>query len=122
MKFISTRSHGYIDYATALVLILGPLLFASELGTASWVLIIAGVLLLGLSLITRYELGAIKTVPMPAHLGMDMALGALLIVSPWLFGFADVIWWPHVLVGLMEIGVAACTDRRPGLEPADRRI
>ena len=121
MRFISTRTHGYIDYATALVLILGPLLFASELDTADWILIIAGALLLGLSLMTRYELGAVKTVPMPAHLGMDMALGALLIVSPWLFGFADDIWWPHVLVGLMEIGIAVCTERRPSLE-ADRDV
>ncbi len=121
MKFISTKTHGYIDYGTALVLILGPLLF-SDMETPGWVLLIAGILLLGLSVMTRYELGAIKTVPMPAHLGMDMALGALLIVSPWLFGFADVIWWPHVLIGLMEIGVAACTERRPSLEPADRRI
>ena len=121
MRFISTKTHGYIDYGTALVLILGPLLF-SEMGTAGWVLLIAGVLLLGLSVMTRYELGAVKTVPMPVHLGMDMALGLVLIVSPWLFGFADVVWWPHVLIGLMEIGVAACTERRPGLEQADRRV
>ena len=109
MRFISTRTHGYIDYATALVLIIGGLFYGDD---GAWVLILAGILLLGLSLMTRYELGAFKTVSMPVHLGMDMALGAVLIVSPWIFGFADEIWWPHVLVGLMEIVVAACTERR----------
>jgi hypothetical protein len=29
-----------------------------------------------------------------------------LLASPWLFGFADRIAWPHVLFGLIEIGPA----------------
>ena len=66
-----------------------------------------------MSLITRYELSLAKIVPVPAHLGVDFAGGLLLAVSPWLFGFADVIRWPHLLVGLMEILVAAITERRP---------
>ena len=121
MNMISTRTHGYLDYGLGAILVLGTLVFGfGGDGTASWVLLIAGILILGLSLMTRYELGAIKTVPMPAHLGMDAVLGLVLIASPWLFGFADVIWWPHVLVGLIEVGTAAMTERHPSLEASRR--
>ena len=42
-----------------------------------------------------------------------MVSGALLAVSPWLFGFAGLIWWPHLLVGLVEIVVPMLTRRTP---------
>ncbi len=66
-----------------------------------------------MSAITRYELSVAKIIPLGAHLGVDLATGILLAISPWLFGFADVIWWPHLLVGLMEIVVSLMTERRP---------
>ena len=72
---------------------------------------ILGVGLLGVSLVTRYELSAAKLIPMPMHLALDAGMGLLLIASPWLFGFAEAIWWPHVLVGVLELGAAACTER-----------
>ena len=125
MERISTRIHGVIDYATALILIVVPLMFlfggagadaGSTASTAAWVLIVAGLALLGLSLKTRYELGAVRVVPMRAHLAADIGLGAILVVSPWLFGFASLIWWPHVLVGLMEIVLGVTTRRRSPVE------
>lgn len=116
MRFISTRVHGTIDYATALVLIVVPIFFIDDAGWAAWTLIVAGVLLLGLSLLTRYEVGAIKTIPMPVHLAMDGVLGVVLIASPWIFGFADVIWWPHVAVGVLEIGAALFTEKHSSTE------
>ena len=54
-----------------------------------------------------------KLIPMPVHLGIDALGGILLIASPWLFGFADLIWWPHVLVGIAEIAVVAMSRRHP---------
>ncbi len=69
--------------------------------------------LLGMSLVTRYELSIAKIIPLRAHLGVDLAAGILLAVSPWLFGFAEVIWWPHLLIGLMEIAVSLLTRRVP---------
>ena len=114
MNILSTRAHGVIDYATGALLILAPYLFGfSTGGVEQWIPQLLGLAILGMSLITRYELSVTKIVPLPVHLGVDFAGGLLLAVSPWLFGFADVIWWPHLLVGLMEIVVAAITERRP---------
>lgn len=112
MQVISTRVHALADYATAAALIIAPVFFLDASTTVpAWVLIGSGIVLLALSLLTRYELGLVKAIPMPVHLGMDGLLGAFLIASPWLLGFADLIWWPHVLVGIAELGGAFMTRR-----------
>jgi hypothetical protein len=111
---ISTRAHGMIDYATAALLILSPYLFGFATGGIEhWIVEIVGVALLGMSLLTRYELSVAKVIPLGTHLAVDLGAGVLLAVSPWLFGFADVIWWPHLLIGLMEIAVSVLTRRVP---------
>jgi hypothetical protein len=53
-----------------------------------------------------------KLIPMPVHLGADILVGLVLIASPWLLGFADEVWIPHVVLGVLEVGVASMTQRR----------
>ena len=114
MRFIPTNLHGIADYVIGLLLIVAPWLFGFYAGGAeSWVPIVLGAGVILYSLGTNYELGAVKALSMPAHLGLDVIGGALLAVSPWLFGFADLIVWPHVLVGLLEIGAALMTETHP---------
>ena len=62
---------------------------------------------------TDYELGVMRVIPMPVHLGIDIASGALLALSPWLFGFADRVFWPHLVVGIFEIGAGLTTRTAP---------
>lgn len=50
---------------------------------------------------------------MPVHLLLDVASGALLAVSPWLFGFSDRVLWPHLILGLLEIGAGLMTRTVP---------
>ena len=66
-----------------------------------------------MSLITDYELSLTKLIPMPVHLGVDAAGGLLLAASPWLFGFADRVYWPHLILGLVEIGAGLMTRTIP---------
>ena len=70
---------------------------------------------------TDYELGATRTLSMRTHLTMDFMSGLLLAVSPWLFGFADYVWMPHVILGVVEIGAAMFTKLHPGNERANHR-
>lgn len=115
MQLISTRIHGFLDYLVGVVLIAAPWLFGFANGSvAQWVPVILGAALIVYSLLTDYELGAVRFISMPVHLGLDIAGGVLLAISPWLFGFAGVIVWPNLVVGIVEIVVALCTDRRPG--------
>jgi hypothetical protein len=75
-----------------------------------------GVGTIAYSLLTDYELGLIKVIPMPVHLALDAANGALLSASPWLFGFADDVSAPHLGLGLFEVGAALCTQTTPARE------
>lgn len=117
---ISTRTHGIIDYVVGVLLILAPFIlgFANG-GAAMWVPILLGASILVYSLLTRYELAAKRMIPFKTHLMLDAGGGLLLLVSPWLFGFADLIWWPHVVVGLAELGVVAMTSK---VEPVVGRV
>ena len=113
MRFMNTRVHGMADYLVGIILILAPYLLGFADGTAAqYVPQILGVGAIIYSLLTDYELGAMRVIPMPVHLGLDFASGLLLLVSPWLFGFADRIAWPHVLFGLIEIGASLVTQTR----------
>jgi hypothetical protein len=67
----------------------------------------AGIIIM--ALITDFELSLANLIPMPVHLGVDAAGGLLLLASPWLFGFADRVMWPHVIIGILEIGAALTT-------------
>jgi hypothetical protein len=119
-RMIPTKTHAGMDYAVGLLLIASPWLFgfADESTAATWVAVLAGVAMLGLSMVTDYEGGLLaRLIPMRTHLMADTGLGLLLAVSPWLFGFADEgtnAWLPFVAIGLGEIASAMTTDPEPG--------
>lgn len=111
---IDTRTHGILDYATGALLLAAPYLFGFATGgIEQWLPQHLGAMTIAMSLFTDYELSISRAIPLRVHLGMDMVSGALLAVSPWLFGFAGLIWWPHLLVGLVEIVVPMLTRRTP---------
>jgi hypothetical protein len=107
------RIHGILDYLVGVVLIAAPWLFGFADGSAAmWVPIIIGVGAILYAFLTDYELGVIRIIPMNVHLAIDVIGGIVLAVSPWLFGFADVVWIPHVVVGLIAVGAGLTTERR----------
>lgn len=114
MQVLSTRTHGAIDYVVSAFLIVAPYLFGFADGSAAqWVPMALGAAGIVYSLLTRYELGALPLIPMPAHLGLDVINGVVLASSPWVFGFASKVYLPHLVIGIMELGVVLMTERRP---------
>ena len=112
MKFIDRKTHGYLDYIVGLLLIAAPWLLDFYRGGAeTWVPVILGAGVIVYSLLTDYELGASRQIPFGTHLLLDVLGGIFLAASPWLFGFADYVYLPHLIVGIMELGVAAFTKR-----------
>jgi VIT1/CCC1 family predicted Fe2+/Mn2+ transporter len=81
--------HGLIEYAAGVLLIAAPFLFTFDSDTATAVSIVAGVAVLIVASSTAMSTGLIKSIPVPAHVILDYALAALLIASPFLFGFDD---------------------------------
>lgn len=114
---ISTRMHGVIDYVVgALLIIVGGFLYQRETA-AGLVPLALGVSTILYSLLTAYEHGVWRVIPMKGHLLLDALSGVFLAASPWIFDFDEVIWWPHVLVGVMELGAVAMTAR---VSPVER--
>lgn len=111
MRVIPTRLHGFLDYLVGALLIVAPWLFGfAQGGAETWLPVILGAGALLYSLFTDYELGVVRRLSMGTHLGLDAASGVLLAASPWLFGFSEIVFWPHLILGLFEI-VAALTTR-----------
>ena len=129
MRVLSTRVHGMLDYLVGLLLIASPWLFGFDNGGAeTWVPVVLGIGALVVSVLTDYELGFVRRIPMPVHLMIDLASGVLLAASPWLFGFADGtttpdgltadgVWVPHLALGLFEVGASLMTKQVPGDRP-----
>ncbi len=90
MRFIATKFHAPLDYIVGAALIAAPwILRFSEHTAATVVPVVLGIGLIAYSLFTNYELGLWKVAPMAVHNLIDIAAGALLAASPWIFGFAD---------------------------------
>lgn len=114
MKFITTRTHGVMDYTSGILLIISPWLFDfADGGSAQWIPVVIGLMVLGMSFFTRYELGVVKTIPMHIHLAMDVVAGLFLAASPWLFDFADRVFWPHLIFGLLAVSAGLFTYSIP---------
>ena len=114
MRFIPTRVHGYLDYIVGALLIAAPWLFDfADGGAETWIPVVLGAGAILYSLITDYEMGVSRKISMRTHLMLDLMSGILLATSPWLFGFADYVWGPHLILGLFEIGAALMTKREP---------
>ena len=114
MRFIPTRVHGLLDYLVGLLLIAAPWVFNFARGGAeTWVPVALGAGALVYSVFTDYELGLVRRLPMGAHLTLDLLSGLLLAASPWLFGFSEFIWVPHVVLGGLEVGAPLMTKTTP---------
>ena len=118
MKIINTKTHGYLDYIMGVVLIASPWMFDfARNGAETWVPVTLGIVTILYSLMTNYELGISRLISMRTHLLLDTVSALFLAASPWLFGFADYIWQPHVILGIIELGAVLMTKTEPG----DRR-
>lgn len=117
---LSTKAHGIIDYIFGVTLIVTPFVMGfDDDRAATWVLVIAGFGAILYSLLTDYELGVYRRIPMLAHLTLDVVAGAFLTVSPWLFGFTDRISSPHLLAGMISLIIPVLTTRYPGDRPVN---
>lgn len=113
MTRISTRTHGVLDLVSAATLVALPRVLGwGDRVTAT--LTGLGVGTLGYSLLTRYEFGLLKVLPMRAHLALDALSGAALCASPWTFpDEGREVIATLVGLGLFEIAAAALTEPEP---------
>ena len=117
LRFIPTRVHGVLDYVNGTALLAAPeLLRTKDEPRAALVSRLAGGGATVSTLMTDFELGAVKAIPVPVHLTLDAVSGALLAGAPWLLGYAKGgtrYWLPHAFVGTAEVLAAAATKTEP---------
>lgn len=116
-SMIPSKVHAVLDYLMGMILIAAPWLLGFADNTAATILpVVLGASTFVYSLFTDYEYSMVRMIPFKAHLTLDFASGVLLLVSPWLFGFSDRMYLPHVILGAIEIGAVLMTKPKPVTE------
>jgi hypothetical protein len=114
MRVISTKAHGVLDYLMGILLIASPWLFNFYMGAAeTWIPVILGAAVILYSLVTNYEMSISPVISMRTHLTLDLLSGILLAASPWIFGFSESVFLPHLILGILEIGASLMTELTP---------
>ncbi len=114
MRFVPTRIHGIADWLLGVLLIAVPWILGFARGGAeTFVPVALGVTGLIVTFFTNHEYGVVRKIPMIGHLWVDGLSGLLLAASPWVFGFADAVWIPHVVLGITEFIASLVTKTVP---------
>ncbi len=81
--------HGIIEYCAAVLLIAAPFIFGfSDEGAATAASIVIGVVVIFVAATTAGPTSIINSLPVSVHVLLDYGLAAVLIASPFLFGFS----------------------------------
>jgi hypothetical protein len=113
MKLLKPLPHAIIDYAWAGTMMAAPWLFGFRKNRRATInSVSSGAAILGLSLMTKYPLGAVKLIPFKAHGVIEATAGAMTASAPWLLGFARnrSAKLTHLISGLGTLAVVAITD------------
>ena len=114
MRFVPTWIHGIADWLLGILLIAVPYILGFARGGAeTFVPVALGITGLIVTFFTNHEYGIVRKIPMIGHLWVDGFAGILLATSPWIFGFADTVWIPHVVLGVTEFVASIVTETVP---------
>jgi hypothetical protein len=110
MRRLNRRSHAVLDYLSVGALLALPRILHLN-RSATGLLTGAALSTLVYSLLTRYELGLVKTIPFAAHLSLDAMSGVSLATAPMVLGEDDPDATTILLaLGLFEIIAVLMTD------------
>lgn len=116
---LSLRTHNVLDYVIGAVLVLCPFVFGfSDIAAARNIFLVLGFGLIGYSLLTKYYFSIAKVIPVKVHMFMDCAAGILLMLSPGLFGYGNLLTGGqvaiHYIMGVGALALVALTRDRTG--------
>jgi hypothetical protein len=111
---LSLRFHNVADYALGFALLFFPVVLGfAEIEAARNLFLASGFTLIGYSLVTRYYYSALKLLPLGPHMALDCALGAVLLLGPWVLEYRNLLTGGqevmHYAAGLAAIGLVSIT-------------
>ena len=123
LRVIPTKVHGAVDMATGPVLIAAPTLLRMNGNKGATIPPRAvGAAAIVNALLTDYEFGLKRLLPMRTHLALDAVGGITLAATPFLTRASKKgvrHWLPHAVLGANEVFLALTTKQRP---PRARRL
>lgn len=111
MRFVPTLIHGIADYLVGIGMIAVALMAGAE-GVGFYAFLLLGVLAIVYSLATDYELGWKPLLTMPAHLALDAAFAAVMLLMPLIFTLPPLLAWASPVIGVMAAVLVATTKMR----------
>ena len=112
LRFLSPANHGIVDYLAAVALIVSP--FILQLGSsnplARWISVVTGIVVIIVSLATKYRYGAFKLIPFGGHLTLDLLVATLFMLIPFLFnleGLDAAYYYANAVVVYLVVAVTA---------------
>jgi hypothetical protein len=117
LRVIPTKVHGAVDMATGPALIAAPTLLRMNGNKGATIPPRAvGAAALVNALLTDYEFGLKRILPMRTHLALDAVGGVTLAATPFLTRASKKgvrHWLPHAVLGANEVFLALTTKQRP---------
>ena len=117
LRVIPTKVHGAVDMATGPVLIAAPTLLRMNGNKGATIPPRAvGAAAIVNALLTDYEFGLKRLLPMRTHLALDAVGGVTLAATPFLTRASKKgvrHWLPHAVLGANEVFLALTTKQRP---------
>ena len=116
-RVIPTKAHGALDMATGPALIAAPTLLKMNGNTGATIPPrVVGTAATVYALLTDYEFGLKRVLPMRAHLALDVLAGVALAATPFATraskrGLRH--WLPHAVIGANEVFLALTTKEHP---------
>jgi hypothetical protein len=81
--------HEAVEYVAVLLFLAAPFLFDFESDTARYTSIAVGVVILLVAVISRGRLAVTQSLSSSAHVTLDYVLAVVLVLMPFVLGFAD---------------------------------
>lgn len=81
--------HTAVEYVAGVLFLLAPFLFDFDSSTARYASIAVGIVVLLVAVLSKGGLGIMGALPTQAHATLDYVLALVLVLAPFLLGFAD---------------------------------
>ena len=113
VKLLPAWFHAVADYAVGILLIVGALATTSAPDKAVALGVVVGVVVIIVSLLTKYPLGLLKVLPFPVHSAGDYLAALLLIAGPFALdidGSSGGLTAFYVVMGVAVLAVSLITN------------
>src|SRR5476651_33893 len=113
--FISHTFFGYFSYPLAIVTMASPWIFGFVgIGGASLFFpLVFGWFSVLMAIFSNTKAGMVGIFPTQMHCTLDTIVGFVIMVAPWLYGFHDRVFIPHLILGAIIFIMGVFTKGSP---------